>query len=122
MTYETKQELRDEIATLYDVIRELAGPPLSAIEHATVKGANDGRAMQSIADEFGVLRPTISKIAHKLRRRGLYLPNWPNHIHTPKPPPRRFRASGTTPEGCPISCAADTQKQADDHIAPQVAP
>ena len=122
MTYETKQELRDEIATLHDVIREMAGPPLSKIERTVLKGAFDNRSQQSIADQYGIQKASVSKIAHKLRRRGLPLPNWPNFKYGPKLLPRRFQAAGTTPGGSRVSCAADTQEHADDHIAALVVP
>ena len=121
MTYESEQELRDEIATLHDMIRELSGEPLTPIEHAVLKGALDGTKMQTIADQFEVQKPTISKIANKLRRRGLHLPNWPNTIE-PKSKPPRFHASGVSPGGSWVSCAADTQAKADAMIAALVTP
>ncbi len=121
MTYETEQALRDEIALLHDTILCMAEPLLTPTENGVLKCALAGRSMQSVAAKFRIQRSNVFKIANKLRRLGVALPNWPNHLKK-KPSPPRFHARGVTPEGCPISCAAETQAAADDHIAAQAVP
>ncbi len=121
MTYETEQELRDEIATPHDMIRELAGPLLTPRERDVLDRALDGRSIESVADELGMSKPSLFKIANKLRRLGVVIPNWPNHL-AEKPAPLRFHKEGITPYGSRVSCAADTQAAADGMIAAMVAP
>ncbi len=99
---------------------------LSPRQRAVFDGANGGRPLQSIADQFEITLQAVSRIANKLRKRGLHLPYWkqgPRKDLPPKlPDPLRPHADGVSPGGSKITCSADTQKKADDHIAAMVAP